>query len=128
MLEDQILMSLLGKSAESAMDEIKTTGTLSQKNAIPLMLKSQFNHIAHLDEKMQEMVTIDVFDKKVAGLVTKEEFNSRIGSIDNRLTRLEIGLENIKESFGFLKWFMVSGFSFLGILIAVVPIIYHKIL
>jgi len=121
MLEDQILMNLLGKSAESAMDEIKTTGTLSQKNAIPLMLKSQFNHIAHLDEKMQEMVTIDAFDKKVAGLVTKEEFNTRI-------SKIEMDLSVLKEYFGFLKWFMVSGFSFLGILIAVVPIIYHKIL
>jgi len=119
MLEDQILINLLGKSAESAMDEIKTTGTLSQKNAIPLMLKSQFNHIAHLDEKMEDMVT-------------KNDFNNRMNAMENkfesRFIQMEGRLANLENGFGLLKWFMVSGFSFLGILIAVVPIIYHKIL
>lgn len=101
MLEDQILMGLLNKNAQEAMDEIKTTGTVSQKNAIPLMLKSQFNHIAHLDEKIQKMQE---------DMVTRTEFNTKFGQIEREL--------------GFLKWFMMAGFSFMSILIAVMPIIY----
>lgn len=101
MLEDQILMGLLNKNAQEAMDEIKTTGTVSQKNAIPLMLKSQFNHIAHLDEKIQIMQE---------DMVTRNEFNIQFGQIEREL--------------GSLKWFMMAGFSFMSILIAVMPIIY----
>jgi len=37
------------------MDEINNKGTLSEENAIPLLLKYQFNHITHLDIEQSEI-------------------------------------------------------------------------
>ena len=58
--EDELISAFLTKSTEKARQQIADEGKLSTENAIPLMLKSQYNHIAHLDEQM----------------VTKTEFNA----------------------------------------------------
>ncbi len=48
----EILMSFLDRKVKEAEEEITKTGILSDDKAIPLMLKTQFNHIAHLGESM----------------------------------------------------------------------------
>lgn len=55
MIEDEILQGFLEKSAARAMAEIKNEGKLSEANAIPLLLKAQFNHVAHLDLELTTM-------------------------------------------------------------------------
>lgn len=51
----QILMKFLDKKIKDAEEEISSTGTLSEEHAIPLILKSQFNHILHLDTELTEL-------------------------------------------------------------------------
>ena len=70
-VEDEILQSFLENASKSAMEEIKSEGKLSEKNAIPLILKTQFNHIAHLDRELKELN--NTVETK---LVTKDEFNN----------------------------------------------------
>lgn len=60
-VEDEILKAFLEKASHRAMDEINNKGTLSEENAIPLLLKNQFNHIAHLDMQLKKMVTKEEF-------------------------------------------------------------------
>ena len=67
MVEDEILQRFLEKASQRAMDEIKKEGKLSEENAIPLILKAQFNYIAHLDIELSEL-------RKT--VVTKDEFKS----------------------------------------------------
>jgi hypothetical protein len=49
---NDILLQFLTKKAAYAEKEIAEKGFLSEENAFPLMLKSQFNHIAHLDMEL----------------------------------------------------------------------------
>ncbi len=51
----QILMKFLDKKIKDAEEEIASTGTLSEEHAIPLILKSHFNHIVHLDTELTEV-------------------------------------------------------------------------
>jgi len=53
-----VLMKFLDKKSKEAEQEISKKGSLSEGYAIPLILKSQFNHIAHLDN---ELTTFRVF-------------------------------------------------------------------
>jgi len=100
MLEDQILLNFLESSAKEASEEIRTKGILSEKNAIPLMLKSQFNHIAHLDAKM----------------VTRDEFLTQIKEINNKF---DLKFDLMQSKFNHMQWFMSMGFTFLSVFIAI---------
>ena len=51
----QILMKFLDKKIKDAEGEIASKGILSDEHAIPLILKSQFNHILHLDTELTEL-------------------------------------------------------------------------
>ena len=58
----EILLKFLEKKCREAEKEIEEKGTLSDENAIPLLLKTQFNHIAHLD---MELTTLrEMMDKR----------------------------------------------------------------
>jgi hypothetical protein len=48
----QILLKFLERKCREAEKEIEEKGVLSDDKAVPLLLKSQFNHIAHLDSEI----------------------------------------------------------------------------
>jgi len=52
-----ILLKFLDKKAREAEKEIEEKGVLSDDKAIPLLLKTQFNHIAHLDAEISSLRT-----------------------------------------------------------------------
>jgi len=58
----EILKKFLEHKCKEAEREIEEKGTLSEENAIPLLLKTQFNHIAHLDKELTALRNI--IDKK----------------------------------------------------------------
>lgn len=74
MFTDEILQDFLDKAVENAKEEIKRDGRLSIDNAMPLLLKSQFNHILHLDRELSDI-------RK--NMVTRDEFN-RLNTHFNR--------------------------------------------
>ena len=80
----EILMKFLDKKAQDAEREITERGTLSEEHAIPLILKSQFNHIAHLDTGITELRVI---------------MDKRFEQVDKRFERLE---KNLFAGFGLL--------------------------
>ena len=101
--EDELISAFLTKSTEKAKQQIADEGKLSTENAIPLMLKSQYNHIAHLDE---QMVTKTEFNGEIKSLkeqmVTKTEFNGEIKSLKEQMvTKTEFNA--FKEQFNGLK-------------------------
>ncbi len=82
----QILMKFLDRKVREAEDEITERGTLSDDKAIPLILKTQFNHIAHLEKMVDE----------------------RFEQVDRRFERLE---RNLFGGFAFLAA-LISIFRF----------------
>ena len=89
MVDDEIIAAFLDNAADEAKRSIKEGGRLTTELAIPLMLKSQFNHIAHLEEQM----------------VTKKELNG-----------LKDQFDGLKNQVGFIKWMILFGFTLLAAL------------
>jgi hypothetical protein len=77
----EILMKFLDKKAQDAEREITERGTLSEEHAIPLILKSQFNHIAHLDTEITELR--GVMDKRFEQITN--DMNGRFAQITKLL-------------------------------------------
>ncbi len=107
MIEDQVLISFLDKVATEALKEIKDKGSLSVENAMPLILKSQFNHVLHLDKEITEIRE---------GMVTEKSLNDFKYTIDKEITELKDNVKSISNH-------LTIGFSVLGILIAVIGIV-----
>ena len=116
MINDEILNSLLEKSAKKALDKIRDEGTLTAEEAIPLFLKSQFNHIAHLDQSisaiqvmMENMATKDDIKNMatkddIKNMATKDDITATkddIRRLDNSIgadiKRLDDGIENVRK-------------------------------
>jgi hypothetical protein len=109
MIDDQILMAFLDKRSAIALAEIKEKGALSENNAMPLMLKSQFNHIAHLDLKLTDLESrFGEITKQMQGLVTHQEFQKEVS--------------NIKSEF---RWLIGSSIAFISILMTVLQVFIH---
>ena len=96
MMDDQILSEFLDNAVQQAKKRITQEGRLSTEDAIPLMLKSQFNHIAHLEEQM----------------VTKADFNL----LKDQFGGLKDQFGGLKDQFAFVKWVIMLGFTFLAVL------------
>jgi hypothetical protein len=99
-----VLMKFLDKKSKEAEQEISKKGLLSEGHAIPLILKSQFNHIAHLDTELT------AFRKQVDQRLTgfREEVDRRFEQVDKRFERLE---RNLFAGFGFLG-FLITIYRF----------------
>ncbi len=89
MMDDKILSEFLDNAVQQAKTRIAEDGCLRTEDAVPLMLKSQFNHIAHLERDM----------------VTRADFNG-----------LKDQFSGLKDQFSFLKWVILFGFTFLAAL------------
>ena len=81
-----ILMRFLDKKVRESEEEITSKGILSDDKAVPLILKTQFNHIAHLEEIMDR----------------------RFAEVDARFARLERNLFGGFAALGFLVTFFGS--------------------
>jgi len=70
----QILLKFLERKCKEAEREIEEKGVLSDDKAIPLLLKSQFNHIAHLDFEITAL---------------RELMDKRFEQVDRRFEQVE---------------------------------------
>lgn len=100
MFEDQILNDFIDHAVDKAKKNIRETGNLEIEDAIPLMLKSQFNHIAHLEKET----------------MPRAELGARFSHIDQRFEAMDYRFDVLEKQFGFMKWMVGIGFSFLGAL------------
>jgi len=136
-IEDEILLRFLERSSKAALEEVKQEGTLSEKNALPLLLKAQFNHITHLDMEMVTKAEFEPFRVRVAeNMVTKIELTAlsdRVRLIeDEMLTKaefqkfvavVEYRFEAIEKRFDELYKFMRLGFGFTALAITLSKIL-----
>jgi Fe2+ transport system protein B len=91
-----ILLKFLDKKAKEAEKEIEEKGVLSDDKAIPLLLKTQFNHIAHLDSEISSLSTI----------------------MDNRFKQVEKHFEQVEKKIDRVFTVLAIGISFIALLIA----------
>ncbi len=115
--EDELISAFLTKSTEKARQQIADEGKLSMENAIPLMLKSQYNHIAHLDEQMVTKTEFNAFKEQFNGL--KEQFNGlkeQFDGLKEQFDGLKEQFKGLKDQVGFMKWMIMLGFALLAAL------------
>ncbi len=89
---DRILIKLIDSAAKQAEEEIEKTGTLSMEHAIPLLLKSQYNHILHLDHELVAMRNI--MDNRFG------KMDERFGKMDERFSKMDERFSTMDERFG----------------------------
>lgn len=114
MIDDQILMGYLDNAVAKAKAYLKENGHLDDKHATSLMLKSQFNHISHMEGHIKHlednMVTKEIFNLKIG--VLEQGLRGEIGTLDGK-----IGMLGSRMTF--IQWFMAIGFGALALLISV---------
>ena len=115
----EILLKFLDKKCRDAEREIAEKGTLSDENAIPLLLKTQFNHIAHLDEELTNLRQI--MDRRFEQVDKRfEEMERRFMSMENRFVEMERQFISMGKTFTKL---IIGGFSIISVLIAIASFI-----
>ncbi len=104
--DDELLISILNGAAEKSLEKIKKEGNLTLEDAIPLLLKGQYNHILHLDKEITEI------KKRLKNTATKND-------IRNMATKDDIRNMVTKDDIKILKWVLGIGLGFISIVLAI---------
>ncbi len=119
----ELLLKFLDKKCRAAESEIAEKGVLSDEYALPLLLKTQFNHIAHLDTELSALRELmDRRFEQMEGRFEKmegrfEQIDGRFEKIDGRFETMEGRFERIDRKFSLVFTGMTTGFTILGFLI-----------
>ncbi|MFA5859112.1 MAG: hypothetical protein WC955_08595 [Elusimicrobiota bacterium] len=108
----ELLLKFLNKKAAAAEKEIEESGMISDDKVMPLLLKTQFNHIAHLDKELTMLRQL--MDERF-GLVEKR-FLSLEQKFEYRFEKLD---EKIDSKIGTQTTIMVSGMTLITGMIAI---------
>ncbi|MFH1096536.1 MAG: hypothetical protein V1749_03425 [Candidatus Desantisbacteria bacterium] len=128
---DEILLDVLAETASIAKERIIKHKDLSVENVIPLLLLSQYNHIAHLDIELkqglasleQKMDTqfekVDVRFEKMGQLM-----DARFEKVDERFEKMDERFVDIYQSISVIhsqisnqtKWMFGMGVGIVAIL------------
>jgi len=116
----EILLKFLDKKCREAEKQIEEEAELSDANAIPLILKTQFNHIAHLEEELtllretmdkrfekvdqrfeQMLVYTDNKFKEILEYTNKrfEQVDKRFEQVDKRFEQVDKRFEQVDKRF-----------------------------
>ncbi len=146
MYDDEILKAILDSAAEKALQKIKKESSISLEEAIPLLLRGQYNHIVHLDKEITEiksqlknMATKDdirdmATKNDIKNMATKDDIKNMAtkddirdmatkNDIKNMATKDDIKDMATKEDIKHLKWMIGIGFSFITLIIGIIGII-----
>jgi DNA anti-recombination protein RmuC len=89
---DDILLEMIAPKIKEIEEKFSKGGSLTQDDINTLLLKAQYNHINHLDQKLNE-VTADVASLKGEFNTLKAEINERFarfeGEMNERFARFE---------------------------------------
>ena len=121
---DDMLIEMITPKVKEIEEKFGRNEGLTQEDINTLLLKAQYNHINHLDEKLNE-VTSDVaslkveFNSKFDGL--KSEFDIKFNKLEfevkSEIKDLKIYIE--KTMSNFMKWFIGGA----GVLIVLLKLI-----
>ncbi len=132
----EILMRFLDRKVKEAEEEVTKKGILSEDKAIPLMLKMQFNHIAHLEESVNDRFgqinqRFEQVDQRFEQVDQRfEQVNQRFEQVDRRFEQVNQRFERVDQRFDYIQKEMGSrfrhmermflgGFAFLSFLITI---------
>jgi len=116
----QILLKFLEKKSREAEREIEEKGSLSDENAIPILLRTQFNHIAHLDSELTGLR--ELIDKRFEQVDKRfEQVDKRFEQVDKKFEHMENRFEHMEDKFdgkfSRIYTFLGLGFSVLAFII-----------
>ena len=101
--EDELLISILDGASERALKKIKEEGNITLEDAIPLLLKGQYNHIMHLDKEITEI------KKRLDNTATKDDIKNMATKDDIKTIKwvVGVGLGFITVALGILTTFII---------------------
>ena len=130
-LEEDIVGAVLDQAVENAKKSIREEKSLTIENTIPLMLKSQYNHLKHLDSHMkfleEDMATKDDIKNMatkddIKNMATKDDIKRlemEINNINMRIDNMNIRIDGLSSQINWIKWALGFGMAFLSILMTV---------
>ena len=89
---DDMLIEMISPKIKEIEEKFSTGQGLDQEDINTLLLKSQYNHINHLDDKLNE-VTADVASLKGDFGTLTGEFNTLKGEFNTKFAQLETKFE-----------------------------------
>ena len=123
-LEEDIVGAVLDQAVENAKKSIREEKSLTIENTIPLMLKSQYNHLKHLDSHMkfleEDMATKD----DIKNMATKDDIKNMATKDDIKRLEMEISninmqIDNMSSQINWIKWALGLGMAFISILMTI---------
>jgi uncharacterized coiled-coil DUF342 family protein len=97
---DDMLIEMISPKVKEIEEKFGNGGVLTQEDINTLLLKSQYNHINHLDMKLDE-VTADVGSLKASFKDLEYSLNKRVdklegkfNNLENKFDRLEMTVKN----------------------------------
>jgi hypothetical protein len=148
MIEDQILQEFLENAVQRARRQIQTEGKLTVETAMPILLKSQFNHIVHLDNELKalsERITQMATKEDIRNMATKEDIRNMATKEDirnmatkedirnmatkedihNMATRDDIRNMATKDDIHSLQNWMMLGLGIITIILGLISILFR---
>jgi predicted RNase H-like nuclease (RuvC/YqgF family) len=90
---DDMLIEMISPKVKEIEEKFGNGGVLTQEDINTLLLKSQYNHINHLDMKLDE-VTADVGSLKASFKDLEYSLSKRVDKLENKFDRLEMTVKN----------------------------------
>ena len=92
---DDMLIEMISPKIKEIEEKFSTGQALTQDDISTLLLKSQYNHINHLDDKLNE-VTQSVIN-------LESRFEKRLGEMETKFANLETKFANLETKFANLE-------------------------
>jgi uncharacterized coiled-coil DUF342 family protein len=125
---DEMLLQMIEPKVHQIQEKFSNGEGLSSEDINTILLKSQYNHINHLDEKLNE-VTTDVSSLKSDFSLLRAEFRALESKLDARLTAFEANIDfkiqkainsNMRWSIGLIA-LLVTIFKLIDVLASKLP-------
>ena len=100
---DDMLIEMITPKVKQIEEKFGNGEGLSQDDINTLLLKSQYNHINHLDKKLDE-VTADVASLKGEFNGLKGEFNTKFAQLETKFEQAQVKMQDTTIST--MKWYI----------------------
>ena len=100
---DDMLIEMIAPKVKEIEEKFSQGAGLTQEDINTLLLKSQYNHINHLDLKLNE-VTADVASLKDEFNALKGEFNTKFAQLETKFEQAQVKMQETIIST--VKWYI----------------------
>ncbi|NWF66460.1 MAG: hypothetical protein HXX81_03215 [Campylobacterales bacterium] len=99
---DDMLIEMISPKIKEIEEKFSKNQPLTQEDINTLLLKNQYNHINHLDDKLNEVVENNTklkfeFEKRFGEMEIK--FEKRFGELEGKFSNLETKFANLETKF-----------------------------